>query len=114
MATEANRIEPVLTAEEWAEVKRLDCRAHFQATTDLPPRLREMALASDQGRAMAVANSQLPDDDPRKITHEDVEVVQQMADDTFDAADSMDTSPNTTHFTLRRLAEKLRALLPPE
>ena len=51
--------------------------------------------------ALALANAALPDDDPRKITHDDVVMLLEFA-----AAQH--------HFGLKRLGEKLDSLLPPD
>ena len=108
---DTKEIKPALTAEEWAEIKRLSARGYFQATADLPPQLRALALDFDQFRAMAVANAALPDDDPRKITRDEVAMI---------AEEARVRSWNGTHYDLslapdwNRLAAKLAALLPPE
>ena len=68
--------------------------------------------------AMALANAALPDDSPHRITAADVVALVQGAE-TIDALDNFayatpDPATRADADALRRLAAKLRALLPPE
>jgi hypothetical protein len=113
-------IEPALTAEEWVELEPLGARAYFQATSDLPPRLRELALGFDQARAMAVANAALPDDDPRKLKAADVEALRRVVDliawdDLISVRyDSGEVFADEIREGATTAIQKLAALLPPD
>jgi len=83
--TNTDTIPPALTAEEWDAI-------------------RESGGAAEAWphKTMALANASLPNDDPRKITREDVGYLRRSADP-YDKTDPLSV-----------LAAKLAALLPPE
>jgi hypothetical protein len=104
-------IKAALTPDEWEDLGPLEARAYFQATSDLPPRLREIALNFDQFRAMAVGNAALASDDPRKITRADVELFDSLTDVDWEQMSREDG--DNLRARCNSLAAKLAALLPP-
>jgi hypothetical protein len=91
--TEPEPIEPVLTAEEWSQGLRW----------------RDQSVPA---KAVAIANSKLPDDDPRKITHEVLDLILQadvMESINGDASPVRDATDRVHAF-----ATALRSYLPPE
>ena len=95
----SDRIGPALTPEEWASdwtrtasMEGIASCGNGYSLDDDP---------ADLAYIIAIANSRLPDDDPRKITRADVHELAYMADQTDNDA-------------LLRIAAKLDALLPPE
>jgi len=110
-------IQPALTAELWARLRRYNDPASFaciileggyDAELGIDPNSSDFAKdeAARADAAMAVSNNALPDDDPRKITRADVRALLYEWE-CSSATDDPDAF-------LRRLAAKLAALLPPE
>lgn len=108
------KIEPALSAEEWARAmspgrpvfvgtpnaisdaigdRILDNYGHFEGLSD-----------GDAPALIALANAALPDDDPRKITH-------QMIDDIRESMDYIEVERHIE--TIGRIADALESYLPP-
>ena len=120
----SEKIKPALTAEEWSTLKDgyyvelsgcrigidtdgLDVRGRFMGEEATVPRECAPAL-------MALANAALPDDDPRKITREDVAACRAF-DFNFWGMESDSVEVRRADCErLQLLAAKLAALLPPE
>ena len=105
MATDTS-IRPVMTAEEWAMVKAEKITLREPAEI-LPRRDPDSPRFTwDTASVIALANHQLPDGDPRKITFNDAVACV--------AAAEWGTLGPKAREQLRLLGEKLNALLPPE
>ena len=98
--TDTMKIEPALTESEWKRIAQIrrDIDPELQSTAIM--HLLDWIAAGDESKAMAVANASLPDDDPRKITHDDVRKLRVLADENLEMFCS-------------EMAAKLAALLPP-
>lgn len=92
-------IQPALTAEEWERKQRQLAGRWMGGITP--------ETNTAKFREIALLNSELPDDDPRRITREDVEAVQFASEHLIGFNDYVPTALST-------LAAKLAALLPPE
>jgi hypothetical protein len=92
-------IPPALTAEEWASARSGD---HSVSA------ILQYLEPEDMAPIMAWANALMPSDDPRKITREDVNLVQVAADIAMGAGHAKYA------VRLSDFAHKLAALLPPE
>jgi len=113
MTTDDTSIQPALTVEQWAWVQN-----PTRETPDhVPPFFRDLIdefwqdYRSDnyaKAQAIAVLNSLLPDDDPRKITMHKVAMLHRMADIIEKTHHVAGLNP------LRSIADQLAALLPPE
>ena len=113
------RIEPALSAEEWAAAYAPEGNASlgFEAVHS------ELVQAADNGRwhkAMALANAALPNADPRKLTARDVQLLEVAGEilgererQVTPTADDLDELRSTIH-DLAVLSTKLAALLGPE
>jgi hypothetical protein len=104
----ADPIPPALTAEEWAAAYARET----DASLGFHPLHTELVQAADFGRyaqAAALANAALPDGDPRKLTHEDLEELRDLMQPGSDAA----LRHAETQAALGRITAKLAALLPP-
>lgn len=102
---DTHEIEPALTAEEWARIER-DVPIMRISTVDDVCSLD----LDDKVAAIAIANHTLPDGDPRKITRDDVDFLEWVAEQMRKAPIG---SPDDDA-KLDRFADRLRALLPPE
>lgn len=100
-----DKIEPALTAEEWAAYRKrgVTLSSAIDDFLDLLP--EELA------RGIALANFSLPDDDPLKITREDVAILRGVLDILASYA-TVNAHPAIQ--LANGLAAKLEALLPPE
>jgi hypothetical protein len=98
MTDETRAIEPALTPEEWQALPDAAAAVAVMALPSLRRQPERMQIV------MALANAALPDDDPRKITWEDVYALRN-----WDLLDE-----GKTQLYLKRLAAKLAAFLPPE
>lgn len=94
-------VRPALSAGEWAELD------HYPASPSTLEDVQTLPLIDDRHRAVALANHALPDGDPRKITRADVDALR---DDLSDHPDDRARQ----EAVLRRIADKIAALLPPE
>lgn len=95
------KIEPALTAQEWA--------AYRERRLTMDPGLDDIIANPDPEfppRAIAIANDQLPDADPRKITMPRVMRLREAAD-LLDAREGMSPA-----WELRRIADILASWLP--
>jgi hypothetical protein len=107
------RIEPALTAEEWASI---------QAGNGIPYMTRCSVVDDlrglddgDMPAAIAYANHLLPDSDPRKITRRWVERLERYAQELSDEADqSEDEETIEWAEAVSQMAEALDSYLPPE
>jgi hypothetical protein len=88
-----SEIKPALKAEEWATAERT-------------PR----SVGINFARVMALANHDMPDDDPRKITRADVELLEWVAEQMRKAPIGVPDGD----YKVDRLADRLAALLPPD
>lgn len=91
-------IKPALTPDEWARV--------LVMSRDTSPLLliESCFLDNDGATAMAVGNYVLPDEDPRKFTHQDVENLR-------NAAEAL--QGNSDADGVLSIAARIAALLPP-
>jgi hypothetical protein len=116
MPDEKRAIEPALSAEEWQE-KRVEigdvATIDFGMVDHLVIEVHDWPDGSSLSAstkdpdfivaAVAAANAALPDDDPRKITYRDVDLLRETANSLVSGG------PN-----LWALANKLESLLPPD
>lgn len=112
-------IEPALTAEDWADVRKYG--VSWVRAEAGPVHWGDWSDQED-AEVMAIANYALPDDSPYKITREDVAFLRVRAENCWaterhaveifrtDVAD--DARRAAMYFD--KLAAKLAALLPPE
>ena len=102
----SEKIEPVLSREEWERVSRDDERVtlEFPADDELPDE-RIMVTAEWAPDLIALANHGLPDSDPRKIRREWIDLLNR-------AAKGNDTN-GADHRALKAVAEALESYLPP-
>ncbi|MEP6618792.1 MAG: hypothetical protein ABJE47_05740 [bacterium] len=103
-----SEIQPVLSREEWARVARDDVRVTLAFPAEAPdlPDERLMITTEWAPDLIALANHGLPDNDPRKITREWIDVLKR-------AADGGQRS-GTDHEVLELLAAALESYLPPQ
>lgn len=111
-----SKIEPTLTAEEWAagRVVWRDAEVEWRAgeSFDISYRIPdEVPTAQPDDRSsvaqmIAVANAALPDSDPRKITRKTVVMLRESSED--------DHAAYVNFGKLRALADALESYLPPE
>lgn len=97
----SDEIKPVLGLVEWTYEKERIARQRGLSTPD------ELAWM------VAVGNEELPDEDPRKITRADVEVVKRAAAACEYMPSGEDDVIGPFHESLLSVAAKLNALLPP-
>ena len=91
----AEKIEPALTAEEWAENERHSIDYMIESRSG----------RCEYAKVVALANWAL-DDDPRKITRETIDGLLRVADDL--------ATPDRHSRPLYALARALESYLPPE
>jgi hypothetical protein len=72
--TEPDKIEPALTAEEWAHAMDADVR------DGLAYEVCYLWGRSRPAGAIAIANAALPDSDPRKITRDEPSMLRNVAE----------------------------------
>lgn len=104
-------IRPALTCEEWEDVDEKDIHGWDDGNLYVGrPRSKEGDLdITDRPHALiALANAALPDDDPRKITHESVAVIRAAGDNAAEWGHDLAAA------VLRGVADGLRSYLPPE
>lgn len=102
----SEKIEPALSAEEWATALEPDSRdALAYEVTYLWGRSRPAG-------AIAIANTALPDSDPRKITREMVDEVRRVASAINPSAADADGEESVR--SLARIADALESYLPQE
>ena len=105
---------PVISAEEWASVHAENANG---LASGLPSGFYIDSMDGDLVSGtftnpfpplvlVALINAALPEDDPHKITRADVDMLESSADNDHDAYLNREA--------MRRLAAKLRALLPPK
>lgn len=102
------KIEPVLSRDEWERVVKDDVRVilAFPAEGADMPDERIMLTTEWAPDLIALANHGLPDSDPRKITREWIDLLNRAATNgNEDGADAR---------ALKSLAEALESYLPPE
>ena len=101
------KIEPVLSPEEWARVAKDDVRVvlAFPSENAEAPDERIMVTSEWAPDLIALANHGLADDDPRKITREWIALLYKAAK--FGDIDGADFS------ALKSVAEALESYLPP-
>jgi hypothetical protein len=118
--TEREPIEPALTAEEWLSRQasvdhgfvRLDGDAPVLETFDYRDgSTTGLYLEHDLAIVIALANAALPNEDPRKITHDDVFVLRQLP--AFMRGLGMGNDPEGGARAVTALAAKLASYLPP-
>lgn len=102
-----DRIEPALTATQWASVYAVK-RAGILQDTLLTLDTADLGLAG----LIAAANAALPDSDPRKITRAMVEEIREAAA----SHAAYDSLPQFAALAARvqRIADALSSYLPPE
>lgn len=119
--TEREPIPPALSAEEWqAREVRVDngfVRLYGDAPVLETFDYRDgsttgLYLEHDLAATIALANAALPDDDPRKITRDDVFVLRQLP--AFMRGLGMGSDPEGGAKAVTTLADKLASYLPPE
>lgn len=93
----SERITPALTPEEWEYAMHEDVR------DGLAYEVTYLWGRSRQAGAIALANAALPDDDPRKITRERVNILRELWAE----------CPYEYQTALRELADALESYLPP-
>ena len=127
-----DRIEPALSAEEWAEKKALlnrDRRGNrwgpsaivdgewLEIRTDTPVEYRSDRVSSLPA-LIALANAALPDSDPRKITRDDVRTLlsanKLVREVIIDCSEHELAEFEAMADRLGRLASTLHSYLPPE
>ena len=101
--SDETKVGPALTAEEWKRFDPKDAASHCEANA--------VAYETDFHVMMAIANAALPDDDPRKITREDVRYLRDTALFLRTRVDEHGDDVGDPNLTA--LAAKLAALLPP-
>jgi len=116
--TTNQKIQPALTAEEWAEGQK-----SFDAVTIAVDQIRfgkgALSLTTPRYSALmqgdivpaiaALANAALPDDDPRKLVAADIALLDQLIGLRDDLGYAM-----LDMYPIAALRAKLNALLPPE
>jgi hypothetical protein len=124
-------IESALTPDEWREMQHVGRYATFWrdygpdridvTPVKHSPHVCSIDYPDDLHALVALASAALPDDDPRKITREEVEVAKDIAEaalavegDDRKPHGAMVFVPDVEAAALLRLAAKLAALLPPE
>lgn len=99
-----DEIRPALSAEEWEQVMRFGGPIQYDSFLELlavePPLVRDNAMF----RMMALVNAALPEDDARKFTTHDVQLLREAAS----------VSTDYTGGELDLLCTRIDALLPPE
>jgi hypothetical protein len=100
------KIEPALTAEQWARLHDIH---------GIPVEIAAVLAVenNDWHGGMALCNHALPDDDPRKLTVEDVGIIRSFQ---YDFGPMDEDSVRIGKADIERLqlvADKLAALLPP-
>lgn len=97
------KIEPALSAEEWAEVSRMEIEA-------VAAQFYERPVA-----VVAFANAALPDSDPRKITRETVNLLREIVANEHESAKLNEPSNigEAEISGLTQLADALKSYLPP-
>jgi len=104
-------VGPALTPEEWAECVSIDA----SGTDPLTCRILE-----DGAKAMCWINGNMPDHDPRKITHSIVAALEEVYSDALSHLDDRATPAERREAEAEYLAPAraaiaaLRGLLPPE
>src|SRR5690349_10334096 len=111
MPHETKAIEPALTPEEWKHDERVAAFAR-------EPGSRLLMGDRDDDRSchrlMALANAALPDDDPRKITRDDIVLLLNLSRGIATFYNQGDERNMAVRDQTRALAAKLAAFLPPE
>lgn len=97
-----DRIEPALTAEEWARGGKFG-HVTLDSWREHPERIPG---------TIALANAALPDSDPRKITRKMVDYLCELANDEDDAR-AMGEQTQVDTIRVRAIASALAAYLPP-
>lgn len=122
----SDEIVPVMTQEEWAEVRRNEPRYHLSHLGDGIDIIRDNRADGDATLplVLAVANDALPVDHPLKITREDVDALltvvekdpqDEMANEGDGYVEVWQSEEMRYSLSmLARLAKKLAALLPPK
>jgi hypothetical protein len=109
------QIEPALVKEEWTRVHIALARFEEMEVEHALAKLTENRLPFREGKGgavrIAVENAALPDDSPYKITREDVERLELLAEED-EHVHELRRWPNHVS-PWRRFANKLAALLPP-
>ena len=105
-AAMTEKIQPVLSRDEWARVTKDDVRVtlEFPAEDDLPDE-RIMLATEWAPDLIALANHGLSDDDPRKITRDWIDLLSRAAKSGSPAGADLRA--------LQALAEALASYLPP-
>jgi hypothetical protein len=95
-----DRIEPVMTADDWAHALKVGLREYDSAVADTPWHCAYV---------IALNNAALPSTDPRKITRERIEHIRDML-----GADSSWTGASDEDFArAQHILDALASYLPP-
>lgn len=103
----SEKIEPVLSREEWARVAKDDIRVTLAFPAETPdfPDERIMITSEWAPDLIALANHGLPESDPRKITREWIDLLNRAA--------SNENKGDMDAVALKSLADALESYLPP-